>query len=110
MFTVTLVYAVAVGFQLATSYSTRLSSIDLFELPAPDQGVLTLLGLDLVSDTTAVAGVSALTRTVVLQTNAQGDQMYLNADAVKAATRNLFKSALSTRMPATVAAAEPTVV
>jgi hypothetical protein len=51
-----------------------------------------------------------LTRTIVLQTNAQGDLMYLDADAVKDATRNIFKGALSLRVPAQVAASEPTVV
>lgn len=110
MFTVTLVYALSVGFQLAANYVTSVDAIDLYELPAPDQGVLTLLGLDLVSDVTVAASVSALTRTIVLQTNAQGDGMYVDADAVKDATRNIFRGALSLRVPAQVVAAEPVVI
>jgi hypothetical protein len=109
MFTATLVYSIDTGFQFAANYVAAVQAIDLFEPPPPAQGVLTLLGMDLVSDVTAQAGVNLVTRTIVLSTNAQGDGMYSDADAVKAATRNLFKAALNLRLPGRVAAAEPVV-
>lgn len=182
MFTVTLVYAIGTGFQLAANYVALVQAIDLYEPPPPGQGILEMLGMDLVSDTTVAAGPNTVTRTVVLRTkqvafNYQAEQggpfvvgetltfttpagtarldtiidegetgkmvvsmltgsqpvdgstiaggtssatatvdgdvastLYPNADAVKAATRNLFKSTLSVRVPGQVAAAEPVVV
>lgn len=110
MFTVTLVYGISVGIQLAANYVTAVQNIDVFEPAPPGQGVLALLGMDLVSDTTVASGLHAITRTIVLQTNAQGDLLYANAEAVKNATRNLFGSALSVKLPGQVVAAEPVVV
>src|SRR3990167_123559 len=175
MFTVTLVYAIGTGFQIAANYVVLVQGIDLYEPPPPGQGILALLGMDLISDVTVAASVNALTRTIVLRTkevafNFDGEQggpfeigetltfanpagtarlenlidgkmivtlltgaqpvddssiaggtygatasvnglvtstLYADAAAVKAATRNLFTSALSTRVPAQVAAAEP---
>lgn len=110
MFTATLVYAIGTGFQLAANYVTLVQSIDLYEPPPPGQGLLEMLGMDLISDITAAAGANTITRTVVLRTNTQGDGLYADADAVKDATRNLFTAALSTRVPGQVSAAEPVVV
>ncbi|GMV18002.1 MAG: hypothetical protein AMXMBFR56_62260 [Polyangiaceae bacterium] len=110
MFTVTLVYGISVGIQLAANYVTAVQNIDVFEPAPPGQGILAMLGMDLVSDTTVAAGLNAITRTIVLQTNAQGDALYADADAVKDATRNIFRSALSVKLPGQVVAAEPVVV
>lgn len=108
-FTATLVYVIDTGFQSAANYVVAVQSINLFEPPPPGQGLLTMLGMDLTSDVTVQSGPNSVTRTVVLTTNAQGDEMYADADAVKAATRNLFKAALNLRLPGRVAAAEPVV-
>lgn len=108
-FTVTLLYTLDVGIQLAANYVARVEAIDVFDPAPPGQGILALLGMDLVSDTTVAAGTNTITRTIVLRTNAQGDQLYANADAVKAATRNIFRAALNLRTPALVTAAEPVV-
>jgi hypothetical protein len=66
--------------------------------------------MDVVSDTTLAPTPNALTRTIVLETNAQGDLMYNNVDDVKDALRSIFTAALSLRVPAQVVASEPVVV
>jgi len=46
---------------------------------------------------------------VVLQTNAQGDELFPNADAIMDATRQLWRARLNLLVPAVVTAAEPVV-
>lgn len=108
-FSATLVYAVDVGIQLAASYTGRVAAVNLYGNDASGNGVLTLLGFDLVSDNTFVSGL-AVTRRIVVKTNVQGDRMYLTKAAVKDVLRNIFAASLCLGTPALVAAGDPIVV
>jgi hypothetical protein len=109
MATVTLVYAIRLGLARASSLLARVSDIVL------NTGELELLGMDVVSDTTAVvtdpdcAEPAFLQRTIVLETNAQGDALFPSADAIQDATRQLWRSRLNILVPGIVTAAEPVV-
>ncbi len=106
--TVVLDHVFDLGPQNPASYVAKVQAIDVYELPPPGQGILDILGMTIVSDVTAVFG-GALKRTITLQTTAVGDQLYPTADAVKNATRNIFRDALGQRTPALVLALEPVV-
>lgn len=110
MATVTLTYAIRLGLARASSLLARVSDIVL------DTGETELLGMDVVSDTTVVVGTAPecaespfIERTVVLQTNAQGDALFPTADAIMDATRNLWRARLNLLVPGVVTAAEPVV-
>jgi len=109
MATVTLAYAIRVGLARASALLARVQAIVL------NTGELDLLGMDVVSDVTVVvvdpqcAEAPFLERTVVLQTNAQGDELFPNTDAIMDATRQLWRARLNLLVPAVVTAAEPVV-
>ena len=110
MATVTLTYMIRVGLARASALLARVSAIVL------NTGELSLLGMDVVSDTTVVVATAPdcaeapfLQRTVVLETNAQGDSLFLNADAIADATRLLWRARLNLLVPGVVTATEPVV-
>jgi hypothetical protein len=109
MATVTLVYDIRVGLARASSLLAHASSIVL------NTGELDLLGMSIVSDDTVVVTDAEcdetpfLRRTIVLATNAQGDQLFPSADAIQDATRVLWRARLNLLVPGVVTAAEPVV-
>lgn len=106
---VTLDYIIGVGLQNPANYVAVVAAINLYEPAPPGQGLLTYLGLTIVSDVTMIAA-GALHRTITLTPNAQGLLMYgTDPTKIKDATRNLFREALDLKTPGTVTAAEPVV-
>ena len=109
MATVTLAYAIRLGLAQASSLLARVQAIVL------NTGELDLLGMVIVSDVTVIVvdpqcgEPPFLERTVVLQTNAQGDSLFPTADAIMDATRQLWRARLNLLVPAVVTAAEPVV-
>jgi hypothetical protein len=110
MATVTLTYAIRLGLARASALLARVQAIVL------DSGELSLIGASVVSDVTVVvtdapacSEPAFLQRTVVLETNAQGDALFPNADALADATRNLWRARLNLLVPGVVTAAEPVV-
>lgn len=106
--TVVLDHIFTVGLKDPATLVAKVAAIDVYEKPPPGHGVLDILGMTIVSDVTAVV-VGSLRRTITLRTTAQGDSFYPTADAIKNATRNIFRDALSLRTPAVVTALEPVV-
>lgn len=102
MATVTLSYTILVGLQNAANLLAKVSAIVL------NTGELSLLGMDVVSDGSVVDGCD-IVRTVVLETNAQGDALFPTPDAIADATRLLWRSRLNLLLPGIVTAAEPVV-
>jgi hypothetical protein len=110
MATVTLDYFIRFGLAKASSLLSRVEAIVL------NTGELDLLGMSIVSDTTVVVSTAPecaepafLQRTVVLETNAQGDALFPDADALQDATRQLWRSRLNLLVPGVVTADEPVV-
>jgi hypothetical protein len=99
---VTLSYHVSVGLQLAANLLAKVQAIVL------NTGELDLLGMSIVSDVTAVEDCD-IVRTVVLETNAQGDELFPSVDALQDATRQLWRSRLNLLVPGIVTADEPVV-
>lgn len=77
--------------------------------PVVFEGELAMLGMDLVSDVT-VPGPTTVARTIVLETNLNGDTWFPTDAAKQYATRNLYRQALSLKLPGRINAAEPVVV
>ncbi len=102
MATVTLSYRVSVGLQSAANLLAKVDAIVL------NTGELDLLGMTIVSDESIVTDCF-IERTVVLETNAQGDALFPTADALQDATRQLWRSRLNLLVPGIVAADEPVV-
>lgn len=109
MATVTLTYAIQIGLARASALLARVSAIVL------DTGETDLLGMEIITDTTVVVvdpecdAPPTLQRTVVLETNAQGDALFPTADSLADATRNLWRARLDVLVPGLVTAAEPVV-
>lgn len=103
MATVTLSYTILVGLQSAANLLAKVQAIVL------DTGETELLGMDVVSDDSVVEGCD-IVRTVVLETNAQGDELFPTPDAIADATRQLWRSRLNLLLPGIVTAAEPVVI
>jgi hypothetical protein len=102
MATVTLSYHVSLGLQLAANLLAKVQAIVL------NTGELDLLGMTVASDTSAVEDCD-IVRTVVLETNAQGDELFPSDDALQDATRQLWRSRLNLLIPGIVTADEPVV-
>lgn len=98
----TLTYEIDVGVQVPSTMVSRVAAIDV------DEGTLGALGLTVASDSTVVDG-ARVKRTIVLETDAQGDSFWTSAEALKYATRNIFKQVFELRVPSLVTAAEPVV-
>lgn len=110
MSTVTLTYVIRVGLARASALLARVQAIVL------NTGELDLLGMTVVSDTTVVVSTAPecaeppfLERTVVLETTAQGDELFPTPDALMDATRQLWRARLNLLVPGIVTAAEPVV-
>jgi hypothetical protein len=109
MATVTLSYQIRVGLQSAANLLAKISDIVL------NTGELDLLGMVVASDTSVIVtdpdceGLPFITRTVVLETNEQGDALFPNSDALVDATRNLWRSRLNLLIPGIVTSSEPVV-
>lgn len=107
--TVTLDYDCDFGLvQNPVNFSARVVAVDVYDGSNPLTNILAILGMTVSSDTTSLVG-TILRRRIVLATSALGDQLYPNAVALRDATRNLFRAALSMRLPCLVTAAEPVV-
>lgn len=105
MATVTLVYRVSAGLQNPVAFATLVGDVPLFD------GELDLLGLDVVSDDTiAIPADRVAVRTIVLETNEQGDSLWRTEEQLKLATRQLYTTELQLRIPGTSTADEPIVV
>lgn len=105
MATVGLEYLFDLGLQNPSNYVARVSAINVFDGPT-GANILSILGMTVISDVTAVVG-STLKRIFLLSTTALGDQLYPNATALKNATRGIFRAALELRTSAGVTATEP---
>lgn len=98
---ITLAYDVAVGLQDPTAEATRVAAI-------PVDQEFEFLHMTKTSDATT-PGVGKVTRTIILQTDADSDAMFPTADELKAATRHLLSGVLGLATPGQVTAAEPVV-
>jgi hypothetical protein len=109
MVMVTLRYSVSLGLQAAANLLAKVQSVVL------NTGELDLLGMTVSSDVSAVVTdpdcdpLPFIQRTVVLETNAQGDELFPTADALMDATRQLWRSRLNLLVPGIVTADEPVV-
>jgi hypothetical protein len=102
MAVVTLSYRIGVGLQSAAALAARVGAIVL------NTGELALLGMSIMSDVTVVDGCD-LVRTVVLETNAQGNELFPTPTSLRDATRQLWRSRLNLLVPGVVTVDEPVV-
>jgi hypothetical protein len=103
MATVTLDYSVPAAIHRLASLRTKVEGVKLAE------GELDFIGMFVQSDTTVIDGTE-IKRTVVLETTAQGDLNFPDETSLKYATKNLYKMALSLKLPGSVVAADPVAV
>ncbi len=96
-------YAVKAGLQSVDAFAAQVAAVELYD------GELEQLGMIVLSDDTAPSGNRFVTRTILLETTALGDSLWLTEDQLKAATRNLYTAELELRVPALVRPAEPVV-
>lgn len=97
-----LVYLIDVGVQNPLAFGARVQAVKF------DQGALEKLGMDFVGFSFGV-DAGKIEWTIRLKTNALGDSLWQDDDALKYATRNLFQDSYALQLPALVTAKEPVV-
>jgi hypothetical protein len=98
---VTLTYDVATGLQDPALMAPKIAAI-------PVDQEFEFLHMTKTSDVTT-QGAAKVTRSIILQTDAESDQMFPTTDDLKAATRHLLSGVLGLAAPGSVLAAEPVV-
>jgi|SRR5262245_9790605 len=99
---ITLRYSASTGVQSPALFASRFGAVDLLD------GELEQLGMIVLTDETTFKDRLA-TRTIVLETTAQGDCLWQTDEELRAATRKLYEGELALRVPAHVRSAEPEV-
>ncbi len=97
-------YAVRAGLQSLDAFAAQVAAVELYD------GELEQLGMIVLSDDTTPTGGRFVTRTIVLETNALGNTLWLSEEQLRAATRNLYTGELELRVPAIVRPSEPVVL
>lgn len=100
---ITLTYECEIGLQDPSAMAVKVAAVDLFS-----DGTLDLLGMSVNADTTSAAGL-LVTREIVLDVLADGEDRFpTDADKI-VATRNLFGARLNLEGLVRVTPAEPVV-